>query len=449
MIGFVVTNALRMLSIERRWTMKVFITCNPYQKLMYPKIEFEGETGQRERITPLSSLALAESEPLSKSLLPHGDWNGLLPEIVSLWQVSEVEIIFIGSKEDYKSLKVECDMYMDTNQNFSTTVIIDKALIENISPSSRREHLQLLYNEWLKITTGLKVKRFSDAWVDCCTILNDENISDVDAVTQSQEILNIEDTNILLDIENQIRDLYLLRKKYEKGMKLTFHEALERLEGLRKFSINIERAIKDNTNIAIGLMRKISPPQHTECVKTKINAETRHCMDEIHAFLSIESFMKQATTYCSKVERMWVANWQAKLQELAFVADPFLSDSIFSLYRCFPSIEIDISVKNLKSTEESIRSPYHSRNETNSFSSGYIDIFAYEDDILDAVSEHLEKVLTIWRDQLEKTVDSLNNNINEYANILEKIGRFEAIKRYLDKLWKIIPKLTSIEFINY
>lgn len=428
--------------------MIIFITCNPYNlKKPYPKIEFDNGTGTKEPIDSLSSLWLAQEEPLAESLLPHGDWEGLFPVIVSEWGITEAKIFFVGLREDYCKLKAAYDDYTNTNPRFRAEIIIDEDIIEDISPSSRRKLLLLLYKQWQE-TAFTELEKFNDAWNKCSELLRNENITDAEAVVSVQEIMSIslQFKDISQQIEKKIDELYSHRRTYEDDRKLTLQESFSRIMMLQKFSSKLSNNVREVISSTEEIMRQETPPQHTECIEIEINGKMKHWVEEIYALSFMENFRGRAMDYYYKVNDLLMKAWQDNICRIsATFHDSFIDNCIADLQRISLCNEPNVNVKLIRCTEKYYRPSYWEGNEARECLRNYIDIFAYENDILAVLRKKFNENKKLLNNEADKIIMSLNDNIKKYEDILNEIERLETLRKLIDKLKNVISDLTSID----
>ena len=436
--------------------MIVFITCNPYNlKKPYPKIEFDDNTGVKEAIDRYSSLWLAQEEPLSESLLPHGDWEGLFPVMVSAWDVMEAQICFVGSKEDYCRLSAACEDYMNANPEFRPKIIADEDLIDDISPANRRKFLLSVYEQWKEAALPEEVAlpelaKFNEAWKNSAEILRNKTIIDSEAIVKAQEILSIflQADAVSEQLENKIYELCSRRMLYEYGMQITLQEAFSRVNVLRKFTALLAKKLKDIVPSVKEILKQVPPPQHTECTDIEINGMMKHWVEDIYAVSFMENFKDRAVNYYYEVCSLCIKGLQNNVHRIsAGFHDPLIDDFVASLQKLSYGGEPVLDVKLVRCKETYYRPSYWEGNEARTCSRSYIDLFAYEDDVVSVLKNKFHEDTKLLNTGVEKIINALNFKIKEYEDILNKIKRFEALKNLIDKLKKIVPEFTSINAV--
>ena len=438
----------------------LYITCNPYSENPFPKIQFDSGDGKKKS---LSSLATAELEPLSESLIPHDDWAGLFPTINKALGISQVKLVFKGCIEDYQMLKQAAD----SCNGLTVELVTNKMLASKNSPAVRKEFLIERLNSGNFKYELLNGNALSETLTACQKILV-ENISSVEAVVKSKATLDkyflehfmddkkfLEQTLLKLKAEAEIEDI-------PEDLFLPIVKSLK--EFLQELINTMSKMINHNINlnwIMVTISTEILPPKFDYVAETEINSFKGEWLEESDATILMENFLKNVSTYCTAtgdtVARVW-------LEILNSIRDDFeyLYGNKYYGYcsyhwkhgmhllkdfkRVLPDINTDLEVKLVTVTEEYDKPSYWAGNSAQRIVKKYVDIGKYECDALNLAVEKISEGMRCWQINLRGLFYSYKSYMEQYVEKFSHTIELIALQKRLNELRLLTEKLTLLDW---
>lgn len=430
--------------------MILYITCNPYLKKPFPQIAIDWGDGNKKPLSPESSLARVEMEDLHKSLTRHGDWEGLFPMIAYTLGISEITIVFRGSYEDYCDLQETYDLYAASHL-FSVKFEVDEELAKNVSPVWRRQFLYFWFKRWKEISWK---SRLDDMWKACGDYLASDSISPAESVVRSKDIMERYLWEYLPEEEKEwdgeLKKLYKSLEGYEIKLQVSTEQAKTRLEQLRDLLAGFPETIKKLESMMNDAMENVEPPQSSKLVEMEINGEMGSWVEEEDAFIFIERFRAKALSYYRTIQEQWIEIWKNQLQELERNGndegtDQCVSNCLQEFSACVPGDDPVLEVPLSECREESVVPSYWGQDAFRKSVRNYIDVFAYENDLLVSIRTQLNGEGECWRKKLFRILEIWNGYLTDYSSIIQQILVLEERKHYVSGIRKIAEGLISID----
>lgn len=431
--------------------MTLYLICNPYLEKPFPRITYDWGDGNIRCLAPESTLARVEKEDLQKSLTKHGDWKGLFPMMVSAWGISEITIDFRGSYEDYCDLQEAYTIYAQ-NHSFSADIIVDMELAKNISPVIRRQFLLRQFSRWEEISWESELR---DMWKTCNDYLTRDSISPTESVVKSKDAMEQYLREHLPEEEKEwdweLERLYGKRNNCEIKLQIPTEQAETGLVQLWNLvSFISDAVIKKLEPMMNAVVEKVDPPQFSKVLEMEINGEIRHWIEEEDAFIFMERFRAKVLSYYRTIQEQWIKIWKNILQEMELVGrddgtEQYISVFLQKFSTCVMEDDPDLQAPICGCREEYVVPAYWGQDMFRKSVRNYIDISAYETDLLASVQTQLNENGAFWREKLLKLSDMWQDVLAEYSNILQQILTLEKRKHYVCGIRKITEGLTSID----
>lgn len=431
--------------------MTLYLICNPYLEKPFPRITYDWGDGNIRSLSSESTLARVEKEDLQKSLTKHGDWKGLFSMMVSTWGISEITIDFRGSYEDYCDLKEAYTIYAQ-NHSFSANIIVDMELAKNISPVIRRQILLRQFERWKEISWESELR---DVCNTCKDYLTSDSISPTESVVKSKDTMERYLREYLPEEEEEwdreLERLYERRNSCEIKLQISTEQAETGLVQLWNLVSFISDAmIKKLEPMMNTVVEKVDPPQFSKVLELEINGEIGHWIEEEDAFIFMERFRAKALSYYRAIQEQWIKIWKNLLQEMEQIGhddstEQYISAFLQKFSACVMEDDPDLQVPICECREEYVVPAYWGQDMFRKSVRNYIDISAYETDLLASVQTQLYENGACWREKLFKLSDMWKDVLTEYSNIIQQILTLENRKHYVCGIRKITKGLTSID----
>ena len=438
----------------------LYITCNPYSENPFPKIQFDSGDGKKKS---LSSLATAELEPLSESLIAHDDWAGLFPTINKALGISQVKLVFKGCIEDYQMLKQVADLC----NALTVELVTNEMFAEKNSPVKRKEILFERLNSGNFKYELLNGNALSETLTTCQKIL-EEDISSVEAVVKSKATLDkyflehftddekfLEQTLLKLKAETAIEDI-------PEDLFLPIVKSLK--EFLQELINTMSEMINHNMNlnwIMLTISNGILPPKFDYVAETEINSVKGEWLEESDATILRENFLKKVSTYCTAtgdaVARVWLKilnstrddfEYLYKNEYYGYCSYHWKHDMhlLKDFKRIHPDINTDLEVKLVTVTEEYDKPSYWSGNSAQRIVKKYVDIGKYECGALNLASEKISEGMRCWQRNLRGLFYGWESHIEQYVEKFSHTLELTELQKQLNELRLFTEQLTLLDW---
>lgn len=440
--------------------MIIYVTCNPYLKKPFPKIQIDYGNEIKKNLSANSTFARVEKYPLSDILNPKGDWKGFFQTAHSAFGVDNLELVFNGSWEEYQILLQSYDSYVSVNKNpLAVEFVVDAELAKNISPEFRKKFLV----DQLK-----DIKYFLDQ-INECYLLNDVIINCLDCLqrTASSDAQNILECKLTLDkyfdefLEKDIQknDLIITNmnieryENYEKGLtKLSLHDSMRRCYDLIQFCLFLKNTVIETELGKIS--QEIFPALDDYLAKRKFNNFLGHWIQERDALIFMETFRLRVQSCCDNFniiisnfgDKIWNYLEEKNLRHRRSEnpADLYLENWLNLLFgETFKFSTADVTPIKIK---EIHRVPdYFGSNAEREIERTYIEVVKYESAIVNETVNQIIENFKLWKEDKFKLLEKWQENLKKYQELIEDIIKIEKFREYVEDLNSRTKNLTSID----